>query len=48
MEGMPLIDALEGRSLMSPPKDGFLGPGDPILLLWDIEQSYPGIVADTR
>lgn len=43
MEGSALIDPLEGRSLMSPASVGLLGPGDPILLLWDIEQAYPNL-----
>jgi hypothetical protein len=37
MHGKPLFKDVEGR--------GFLSPGDPIRLLWDIEQAYPNMSA---
>lgn len=38
--------ALQGTLLFkAPPDNGLLSPGDPIRLLWDIEQAYPNITA---
>ncbi len=37
LQGTPLFKDIEGKGLLS--------PGDPIRLLWDIEQAYPGMSA---
>ena len=40
--GLEITAKSEGQPLLSPPHpNGLLGPGDPILLLWDIEQTLP-------
>jgi hypothetical protein len=42
---LEILPALQGTPLFQREKDGsyFLGPADPILLLWDIEQAYPSL-----
>lgn len=41
-----LTAALHGTRLFKEgTTEGMLSPGDPILLLWDIEQAYPAMIA---
>jgi hypothetical protein len=42
---LEILPSLQGTPLLQAEQDGafFLGPADPILLLWDIEQAYPGL-----
>jgi hypothetical protein len=41
---LEVLSSLQGQPLFfTPPTPGFLGAGDPLYLLWDIEQAYPNI-----
>jgi hypothetical protein len=41
--GLTITPALAGQPLFKGPTGGLISPGDPIRLLWDIEQSTPGL-----
>jgi hypothetical protein len=44
--GLKIERSLNGTRLLKDDNgDGFLYPGDPIMLLWDIEQAYPNLKA---
>jgi hypothetical protein len=45
--GLSIEGSSEGTPLMQEQNNGpyFLAPGDPVQLLWDIEQAYPGLAA---
>lgn len=42
--GLTIQNSLQSQPLFfAPPITGFFGPGDPLYLLWDIEQAYPSL-----
>jgi hypothetical protein len=44
--GLEIISSMQGEPLFNePPVSGFLGNGDILYLLWDIEQAFPNITS---